>query len=105
MRIKAHHLIYAIILLTAILFVIIAFLPNNVLRIIIGLPFVLFFPGFTFISALYPRKQSLNVIERVALSVGLSIGVVPLIAFVLNYTPWGIGLYPIMISLLTFINR
>ena len=103
MRIKAHHILYAINILTAILFVIIAFLPNNVIRIVLGLPVVLFFPGYTLLSALFPRKESLSGIERFALSFGLSIAVVPLIGLILNYTPWGIRLYPILISLFIFI--
>ena len=42
-------------------------------------------------------------IERVALSFGLNIAVVPLIGLILNYTPWGIRLYPVLISLTVFI--
>ena len=103
MRIKAEHFYYAINIMVALLFVIIAFLPNNALRIVIGLPVVLFFPGFTLLAALFPRKESLNDIERVALSFGLSIAVVPLIGLALNYTPWGIRLYPILIALFIFI--
>jgi uncharacterized membrane protein len=37
------------------------------------------------------------------LSFGLSIAVVPLIGLALNYTPWGIRLEPILLSLLIFI--
>ena len=82
---------------------VISFLPDNVSRIILGLPIVLFFPGYTLLAALFPRKESLSYIERVALSFGVSIAVVPLIGLVLNYTPWGIRLYPIIISLFIFI--
>jgi uncharacterized membrane protein len=42
-------------------------------------------------------------VERVALSLGLSLAVVPLIGLVLNYTPWGIRLTPILVSLALFI--
>jgi uncharacterized membrane protein len=55
------------------------------------------------IAALFPKKGSLGGVERVALSFGLSIAVVPLIGLVLNFTPWGIRLYPILISLAVFI--
>src|SRR3972149_7515071 len=72
-------------------------------RIFLGLPFVLFFPGYTLIAALFPRKNDLDAIERIALSFGLSIAVVPLIGLVLNFTPWGIRLVPIIISLTLFI--
>ena len=90
-------------ILTILLAVVIAFSPSTIARIILGLPFVLFFPGYTLIAALFPRKGSLGGVERVALSFGLSIAVVPLIGLILNYTPWGIRLYPILISLAVFI--
>jgi uncharacterized membrane protein len=70
---------------------------------VLGLPFVLFFPGYVLIAALYPRRSDLDGVERVALSLGLSLAVVPLIGLVLNYTPWGIRLTPILVSLALFI--
>ena len=73
------------------------------LRIVLGLAFILFFPGYALIAALFPKKGSLGGIERIALSFGLSVAVVPLIGLILNYTPWGIGLYPVFISILIFI--
>jgi uncharacterized membrane protein len=102
-RIKANHILFCINALTLLLILIITFLPDNFLRIILGLPLVLFFPGYTLLSALFPRTGSLNDIERFALSFGLSIAIVPLIGLALNYTPWGIRLYPILISLSIFI--
>ena len=51
----------------------------------------------------FQKKTQLDTIERVALSFGLSIAVVPLIGLILNYTPWGIRLYPILVSLTGFI--
>ena len=76
---------------------------SGALRITLGLAFVLFFPGYTLIAALFPRKGQLGGIERVALSFGLSIAVVPLLGLALNYTPWGIRLYPVLISVLLFV--
>jgi uncharacterized membrane protein len=64
---------------------------------------MLFFPGYTLITALFPGKSGLQGIERLALSFGLSIAVLPLIGLILNYTPWGIRLHPILISLTVFI--
>ncbi|VVB71845.1 Uncharacterised protein [uncultured archaeon] len=71
-------------------------------RIPLGLAMVLFVPGYTLIAALFPRKTDLEGIERVALSFGLSIAVVPLISLGLNYTPWGIRLTPVVVSLAFF---
>ncbi|WP_435079122.1 DUF1616 domain-containing protein [Halococcus sp. AFM35] len=115
------------------------------LRIVLGLVFVLFAPGYAFIAALFPergpsveeasttdsetgersianpdeaeqeaatdartglteradprRDGSIDGIERVALSFGLSIAITPLIGLVLNFTPFGIRLVPIVLSI------
>ena len=74
-------------------------LNSSFLRIIFGIPVVLFVPGYALIAALFPGRKDIDGIERVALSFGLSIAVVPLTGLVLNYTPWGIRLDPIVISL------
>jgi len=99
LRIKPETELAVISILSVLLIIIIAFLPSNVLRIILGLPFILFFPGYTLVAALFPKKADLGGIERIALSLGLSIAVVPLVGLVLNYTPWGIELYPILVSI------
>jgi len=103
MRIRLQNELLLVNILTILLIIIITFFPSDVLRIILGLPFVLFFPGYTLIAALFPRRNALDSIERVALSFGLSIAVVPLIGLILNYTPWGIKLEPILVSLTIFI--
>ncbi len=75
---------------------------ESVLRIILALPMILFFPGYALIAALFPQKNDLDGIERLALSFGLSIAVAPLIGLALNYTPFGIRLDPIVASLSVF---
>lgn len=57
-------------------------------------------PGYTFIKALFPSKNELDPIERTALSIGLSLALVPIVGLLLNYSPWGITPTPITISLL-----
>lgn len=88
-------------------------IPENVyplvyVRYVLGAIFVLWLPGYTFIKALFPSKvpiktssENLDTIERVALSAGMSLALVPILGLILNYTPWGIRLTPITISLLT----
>jgi hypothetical protein len=77
--------------------------PFTWLRVALGFVTSLYLPGYTFIEALYPKKDELEELERFGLSVGLSIALTPLVGFVLNYTPWGIRLDPItvMITALT----
>ncbi len=72
------------------------------LRVVFGIPVILFIPGYALIAALFPAAKDLGGIERIALSFGLSIAVVPLIGLALNYTPWGIRLDPIVTSLAVF---
>ncbi|HOJ96976.1 MAG TPA: DUF1616 domain-containing protein [Methanospirillum sp.] len=71
-------------------------------RVLMALPLVLFIPGYALIAALFPTNEDLDLIERIALSFGLSIAVVPLIGLGLNYTPWGIRLDPVVISVSLF---
>lgn len=94
-------LVMGLVLLTDI-FVLIPGLNESMVRNVLGLPLVLFLPGYALIAALFPAKSDLDGIERTALSFGLSIAVVPLIGLGLNYTPWGIRLLPILISLSVF---
>lgn len=74
--------------------------PLVYIRYVLGSVFVLGLPGFTLIKALFPSKKELDAIERAALSIGLSLAIVPIVGLLLNYTPWGIRLTPITLSLL-----
>ncbi|MEM0111776.1 MAG: DUF1616 domain-containing protein [Candidatus Parvarchaeota archaeon] len=73
--------------------------PFVYLRYIFGSLFVLYLPGAALIELLYPKPLDLSQLERLALSIGLSLALVPLVGLILNYTPWGIRLDPIVISL------
>jgi len=94
-------LILALTLLT-VAFILIPPLNKTFVRTILGILLVLFIPGYSLIAALFPKWGDLDGIERAALSFGLSIAVTPLIGLGLNYTPWGIRLDPILISLTIF---
>ena len=83
-------------------FIFIPFINETVIRSAFGLALVLFLPGYVFIAALFPGKADIGNFERAALSFGLSIALVPLMGFALNYTPWGIRLVPITICLAAF---
>jgi uncharacterized membrane protein len=74
--------------------------PIVYIRYVLGSIFVLWLPGFTLIKALFPSKKEMDTIERAALSIGLSLAIVPIVGLLLNYTPWGIRLTPITLSLL-----
>lgn len=123
--------VVALVVLT-VLAVLLPVVSETPLRVVLGLPFVLFVPGYAFIAALFPEagasptadgsageeapdtgsagdeapdagdRSGIDGIERVALSFGLSIAIVPLIGLVLNFTPWGIRLVPILASVSGF---
>ena len=71
-------------------------------RFVLVLPVLLFIPGYCLISALFPKDGDINLTERLVLSIGLSIAVVPIIGLGLNFTPWGIRLDPLVLSLTLF---
>lgn len=92
----------ALLSILTLFFTLVPQLASLPVRIPLGLVMVLFPPGYTLIATLFPRKEDLDGIERVALSFGLSIAVVPLIGLGLNFTPWGIRLVPVVITLCLF---
>ena len=102
-RIPSDLLIVIGLVLLTDIFVLAPGINETILRNVLGLPLVLFLPGYALIAALFPAKSDLDGIERTALSFGLSIAIVPLIGLVLNYTPFGIRLLPVLVCLSIFI--
>jgi uncharacterized membrane protein len=104
---------YWIVLTISILTVLATFLvlPNSFLlgyiRHILGIVFILWLPGYTFVKVVFPNYRSnetseekFHLIERIALSIGLSIALTPMIGLLLYYSSWGINLISIVLSLL-----
>jgi uncharacterized membrane protein len=73
-------------------------LAGTFMRTALAIPAVFFIPGYVLIAALFPRNDDMGTVERVALSLGTSIAVVPLLGLLLNFTT-GIELNPILITL------
>jgi uncharacterized membrane protein len=69
------------------------------IRYVLGAIFILYIPGYAIVRTLYANK-TLGFIEQNVLSVGLSLAVVPLIGFILDFTPWRIGLPAIFSTLI-----
>lgn len=103
MKIRIPNVLLIIDILVIVLLLSITFIPSNIIRIILGLPFLLFFPGYLLMAVLFPRKESIDNLERIALSFGMSIAIVPLIGLALNYTTWGIRLEPVLYSISSFV--
>jgi uncharacterized membrane protein len=100
--IRFEHELLAVLGLSFPLIITIYVIPISALRIILGAPYVLFFPGYTLVVALFPGRDDLDVIERLGLSLGLSIAVLPLMGLLLNYTPLGITLLTTLGSAICF---
>jgi len=111
LKIKIPNWLITIDLLMICLSLVIFLAPSSIFRIILGIPFLVFFPGFMLVAALFPlkskaklrdevgpdegtetqlKKKRMDGIERIALSFGMSLAVVALMGLALNYTPWGI---------------
>ena len=62
----------------------------------LGLLFVIYFPGYCLTAVLFPRRNDLDNIERVGLSLGLSIAWVSILALILNGLPTELSFWPIV---------
>lgn len=74
----------------------------TVIRVILGFPSVLFIPGYVFVMVLYPSKHELCNIDRVTLSLGLSIAIISIIGLLLNFT-YGLGIIPMLLALCIYV--
>lgn len=75
----------------------------TLLRVPPGLAGALFVPGYVLTSALFPRRDDLDLPARLGLSLGLSLALLPFLALLLDRLPWGIRPWPIAISLMVWI--
>lgn len=65
-------------------------------RMLLGLIYILFAPGYCLTIALFPRTDDLDTVERLGLSFGLSIALIPVLALLLDWLPSGIHPWPIL---------
>jgi uncharacterized membrane protein len=75
----------------------------NALRLALGLPFVLFLPGYWFIGTLFPQRDDLDTWERIGLSLALSVAWISILALILDRLPWGLQLWTILFGEQLFI--
>lgn len=91
-----------LIMALAVVLVPVALFTTGAFRVVLGIIFVSFFPGYTMLAALFPRKDRLSGTERVALSFVLSVALVALMALAFNYSPWGIRINTILSAIAIF---
>jgi uncharacterized membrane protein len=73
-------------------------------RIVLGLVYVLYVPGYALSGALFPTGLEMDGVARSAASIGLSVLTVPFMALLLDQLPWGIRPLPILIGELMLIG-
>jgi uncharacterized membrane protein len=80
-------------------------LDQTPIPMIFALPVILIIPGYCLLAALFPRSDDIGLSERIALSIGLSIAILALIALGLYFTSIGIqlGLTLLAVSLITWV--
>jgi uncharacterized membrane protein len=103
LRIRVGSGLLPLNLLTIILILVIILFPSRLLQIVLGTPFVLFFPGYVLMTVLFPKREGMSGIERIALSFGMSLVVVPLLGLILNSTSWGITLESTLYAMASFL--
>ncbi len=72
----------------AIVFIVTPSLSETIFGTILVIPMVLFIPGYVLIIALLPKKEDMDIEERLALSFGLSIVIVPVLGLLLKFSIW-----------------
>ena len=98
---KSNILDLLILMVYMVFFSIISMLTRNAtVLFILGIPFIFIIPGYLLITAMYPKKHTLSLPERVALTLVLSFIILPSIGLLLNFTPFGIQQIPVMVSIL-----
>lgn len=71
---------------------------NTYIRTILAIPTILIIPGYVLVAALFPKKDRLDITERIALSFGLSIVIISILGLILSFT-FGIRLVPILVAI------
>lgn len=101
----------AVFILVASIVLIIPGTNRTFLRPVLAIPYLTILPGYALVSALFPEADgahtgaasagttgSIDALERVALSFGLSVLIVPSLGLILNFTPLGLRLLPVIIT-------
>ncbi len=69
------------------------------LRYVFGSLLVLFLPGYSLVGFIYSKKEDLDYLTRISVSFVMSLAIATLVGLVLNFTPFGITLFPVALSL------
>jgi uncharacterized membrane protein len=88
--------------LGTLVFIFLPYLNQTFIRPIFGVVVVSFLPGYALVAALFPNKEGINSSQRIALSLGLSVAIVPAMTLFLSFW-FGVNLGPLLVALALFI--
>jgi uncharacterized membrane protein len=66
--------------------------PLSYIRYVFAFVLVAFLPGYCLTETLFPKEATLDVIERITFSIGLSFAITALVGLFLSFTPIGLTL-------------
>jgi hypothetical protein len=66
--------------------------PLSYIRYIFAFILVAFLPGYCLTETMFPKQQTMDVIERTTFSIGLSFAITALSGLILSFTPFGLTL-------------
>lgn len=97
-----------IILFTVLTMLIVYFVPSDslffIIRYVFSFLFIAILPGYCLVTVLFSKKNKLELVEEVVLSVALSFGIAGLVGLILGLSPIGINFTSITISLTVIVS-
>ena len=66
--------------------------PLSYIRYIFAFILVAFLPGYCLTETLFPKEQTLDIIERITFSIGLSFAITAIVGLILSFTLFGLTL-------------
>jgi len=97
-----------IILFTVLTMLIVYFVPSDslffIVRYVFSFLFIAILPGYCLVTVLFSKKNKLELVEEVVLSVALSFGIAGLVGLILGLSPIGINFTSVTISLTVIVS-
>lgn len=103
LKIRIPNSLIIVNLLTVLLVAAVFIIRWTPLRFALGLPLLLFFPGYALFRILFVNIKEIGVLEAIGISGAMSVAVTAMTGFALNYTELGVRLDPVVGFITAFI--
>ncbi len=102
-KIKGRYQFILIIAFTALTLLTAYIIPSDsylaVFRYVFGFIFISFIPGYCLVYLLFSKREKVDIVERIVLSVALSFSIASLVGLFIGLSPIGINFTSVTISL------